>query len=111
MGLLKCDHIKRLITLTSDNIKRLSLYFQKNHLCLLFQMYEQHDGSNHGSHDDDSTESVNGRRPHSREQQYSPFAVKVFISNRRYQKARSFYKGLMFVLLSLNGLAFLVEFL
>ena len=26
MGRLKCDHIKRLITLTSDNIKRLSLY-------------------------------------------------------------------------------------
>ena len=26
MGHLKCDHIKRLITLTSDNIKRLSLY-------------------------------------------------------------------------------------
>ena len=27
MGHLKYDHIKRLITLTSDNIKRLSLYF------------------------------------------------------------------------------------
>jgi hypothetical protein len=26
MGRVKCDHIKRLITLTSDNIKRLSLY-------------------------------------------------------------------------------------
>ena len=26
MGILKCDHIKRLITLTSDYIKRLSLY-------------------------------------------------------------------------------------
>ncbi len=28
MGRVKCDHIKRLITLTSDNIKRLSLYFE-----------------------------------------------------------------------------------
>ena len=27
MGLLKCDHIKCLITLTSDYIKRLSLYY------------------------------------------------------------------------------------
>ncbi len=27
MGRVKCDHIKRLITLTGDNIKRLSLYF------------------------------------------------------------------------------------
>jgi hypothetical protein len=26
MGRVECDHIKRLITLTSDNIKRLSLY-------------------------------------------------------------------------------------
>ncbi len=26
MGHVKCDYIKRLITLTSDNIKRLSLY-------------------------------------------------------------------------------------
>ncbi len=26
MGRVKCDHIKRLITLTSDNIKRFSLY-------------------------------------------------------------------------------------
>ncbi len=26
MGRVKCDHIKMLITLTSDNIKRLSLY-------------------------------------------------------------------------------------
>ncbi len=26
MGRVKCDHIKRLITLTSDNIRRLSLY-------------------------------------------------------------------------------------
>ncbi len=24
---MKCDHIKRMITLTGDNIKRLSLYF------------------------------------------------------------------------------------
>jgi hypothetical protein len=28
MGRAKCDHIKRLITLTSDNIKRLSLYLR-----------------------------------------------------------------------------------
>ncbi len=27
MGRVKCDHIKRLITLISDNIKRLSLYY------------------------------------------------------------------------------------
>ena len=27
MGFLKCDHIKELITLTSDNIKRFSLLF------------------------------------------------------------------------------------
>jgi hypothetical protein len=27
MGGVKCDHIKRLITLTSDNIKWLSLFF------------------------------------------------------------------------------------
>jgi hypothetical protein len=32
MGRVKCDHIKRLITLTSDNIKRLSLYFPRDHL-------------------------------------------------------------------------------
>jgi hypothetical protein len=25
---MNCDHIKRLVTLTSDNIKRLSLYFK-----------------------------------------------------------------------------------
>ncbi len=29
MGRLKCDHIKRLITLTSDNIKRLSMYIAR----------------------------------------------------------------------------------
>ncbi len=29
MGRVKCDHIKRLITLTTDNIKRLSLYLYK----------------------------------------------------------------------------------
>jgi hypothetical protein len=27
MGRVKCDHIKRLITLISDNLKRLSLYY------------------------------------------------------------------------------------
>ncbi len=31
MGRVKCDHIKRLITLTSDNIKRLSLYLDFTH--------------------------------------------------------------------------------
>jgi hypothetical protein len=29
MGHVKCDYNKRLITLTSDNIKRLSLYFNR----------------------------------------------------------------------------------
>jgi hypothetical protein len=33
MGHVKCDYIKRLITLTSDNIKQLSLY-QKNDIIL-----------------------------------------------------------------------------
>jgi hypothetical protein len=33
MGRVKCDHIKRLITLTSDNIKRLSLYNELSFLC------------------------------------------------------------------------------
>jgi hypothetical protein len=28
MGNVKCDHIRRLMTLTSDNIKRLSLYLR-----------------------------------------------------------------------------------
>ncbi len=32
MGRVKYDHIKRLITLTSDNIKRLSLYCEKKNL-------------------------------------------------------------------------------
>jgi hypothetical protein len=31
MGHVKCDHIKRMITFTSDNLKRLSLY---NFVCL-----------------------------------------------------------------------------
>ncbi len=35
MGRLEGDHIKRLITLTSDNIKRLSLYKNK----FLHKMY------------------------------------------------------------------------
>ncbi len=33
---VKCDHIKRLITLTSDNIKRLSLYPLKFAFLYLF---------------------------------------------------------------------------
>jgi hypothetical protein len=35
MGRVNCDHIKRLITLTSDNITRLSLY-QKDDIILHF---------------------------------------------------------------------------
>ncbi len=38
MGRVKCDHIKRLITLTSDNIKRLSLYY-KNYVTRLDNIY------------------------------------------------------------------------
>ena len=34
--MLKCDHIKRLITLTSDNIKRLLLYMKLTFVFLLF---------------------------------------------------------------------------
>jgi hypothetical protein len=33
MGHVKCDYNKRLITLTSDNIKRLSLYLPFFELC------------------------------------------------------------------------------
>ncbi len=36
---MKSDHIKRMITLTGDNIKRLSLYFNalsKNHILEIF---------------------------------------------------------------------------
>jgi hypothetical protein len=32
MGRVKCDHIKRLITLTSDNIKRIFLCIGKTYL-------------------------------------------------------------------------------
>ena len=71
------------------------LSFKLNVICnVTFQMYEQHDGSNHGSHDDDSTPSVDGRRPHPREQQHPPFAVKVSISKRHYQNIRLFHKGI-----------------
>ncbi len=36
MGLLKCDHIKRLISLTGDYIKRLSLYLDKSEESVMF---------------------------------------------------------------------------
>ncbi len=41
MGRVNCDHIKRLITLTSDNIKRLSLYFFTYTLFSLFSWKTQ----------------------------------------------------------------------
>ena len=46
MGRLKWDHIKRLITLTSDYIKRLSLYIEEgihlNQVDLLLKKEKQH---------------------------------------------------------------------
>ncbi len=41
MGRVKGDHIERLITLTSDNIKRLSLYFKSGFLSSHFEGHKR----------------------------------------------------------------------